>query len=214
MSAIKDIAIKDKTLAFRYFVSKAEKLTTATYILTESLKDAEPLKWRLRDRSLSLLSDLMARQFSAVINRTVFEILSLIDLALAGRLVSEANFNILRREYSALREGLVAGDYQTEDLDFSAPLPEKTIRSPQPAPSLLASRPFLASTENAPTRPDRVKLITEVIRGKGSAPIKDIAQALPALSSKTVQRELNRLVEKGIVKREGERRWSRYQLAP
>jgi DNA-binding transcriptional ArsR family regulator len=43
--------------------------------------------------------------------------------------------------------------------------------------------------------------------------IKDIASAIGGVSEKTVQRDLMTLVSQGTLKKEGERRWSRYSLA-
>lgn len=42
--------------------------------------------------------------------------------------------------------------------------------------------------------------------------IKDFAQVITGCSEKTIQRELLELVEKGVLKKEGERRWSTYYL--
>lgn len=42
--------------------------------------------------------------------------------------------------------------------------------------------------------------------------VKDFLSAIPGISEKTIQRELSDLVSSGVLKREGERRWSRYFL--
>ena len=55
------------------------------------------------------------------------------------------------------------------------------------------------------------KIISE-IRKHESVSIKDILRVLPNYSSKTLQRELIRMVEEGILEKTGERRWSRYSL--
>ena len=59
---------------------------------------------------------------------------------------------------------------------------------------------------------DREKSIMEEIKKMGVVNIKDISAVLPNLSEKTVQRELLNMVAKGILKKEGERRWSKYSL--
>ena len=63
------------------------------------------------------------------------------------------------------------------------------------------------------TPPDRAERIKTVLEAAGDASIKDISEVITDVSEKTIQRELNSLIEKGEVKREGERRWSRYSLA-
>jgi DNA-binding transcriptional ArsR family regulator len=60
---------------------------------------------------------------------------------------------------------------------------------------------------------DRGSRIKTVLEAKPEATIKDIAEVITDVSEKTIQRELNSLIEKGQVIREGERRWSKYSVA-
>jgi DNA-binding transcriptional ArsR family regulator len=60
---------------------------------------------------------------------------------------------------------------------------------------------------------DRAERIKTVLEAKPNATIKDIAEVITDVSEKTIQRELNSLIEKGQVIREGERRWSRYSVS-
>jgi len=59
---------------------------------------------------------------------------------------------------------------------------------------------------------DRAERIKTVLEAKPQATIKDIAEVITDVSEKTIQRELNSLIEKGQVVREGERRWSKYSV--
>jgi len=59
---------------------------------------------------------------------------------------------------------------------------------------------------------DRAERIKTVLEAKPQATIKDVAEIITDVSEKTIQRELNSLIEKGQVVREGERRWSRYSV--
>lgn len=54
--------------------------------------------------------------------------------------------------------------------------------------------------------------ILSVIKTKGNPSTKDIADVITDCSEKTIQRELLDMVAKGLLKKEGERRWSRYSL--
>ncbi len=54
--------------------------------------------------------------------------------------------------------------------------------------------------------------ILDIIKDKKSASIKDISDNIKDCSEKTIQRELIFMVKSGILKKEGERRWSRYSL--
>jgi len=60
---------------------------------------------------------------------------------------------------------------------------------------------------------DRSARIKTVLEAKPAATIKDIAEVITDVSEKTIQRELNSLIEKGQVVRDGERRWSKYSIA-
>lgn len=61
---------------------------------------------------------------------------------------------------------------------------------------------------------ERASLILAYLKtAHKKASIKDIARVVPGYSEKTIQRELAALIEQGLIKKEGERRWSLYTLA-
>lgn len=60
---------------------------------------------------------------------------------------------------------------------------------------------------------ERVEKIISIIKDKKDATIKDISSKLTDVSEKTIQRELNDLIEKGQIKKIGKKRWSRYQIS-
>ena len=55
--------------------------------------------------------------------------------------------------------------------------------------------------------------VLSVVKNKGQVTIKDITSLLKDTSVKTAQRELLQLVKEGVLKKEGEKRWSTYKLA-
>ena len=59
---------------------------------------------------------------------------------------------------------------------------------------------------------ERTEKIVAVIQQKGQVTIKDVAETFSGISEKTIQRELQKMVSSGVLKREGERRWSTYSL--
>jgi len=61
-------------------------------------------------------------------------------------------------------------------------------------------------------RSRRQEMILEVLKGGSGLTIKDFAKTIKDVSAKTIQRELLDLVARGVVRKEGERRWSRYSL--
>ncbi|MCR4330406.1 MAG: hypothetical protein NUV49_00790, partial [Patescibacteria group bacterium] len=60
---------------------------------------------------------------------------------------------------------------------------------------------------------DRKNVILRLAKEKGNINVKDVITVIPGLSEKTIQRELIALVKSNVLKKEGEKRWSRYSLA-
>jgi hypothetical protein len=60
---------------------------------------------------------------------------------------------------------------------------------------------------------DRVTRIKTVLEAKPDATIKDITDIITDVSAKTIQRDLNAMIDSGEVIRHGERRWSKYSIA-
>ena len=58
----------------------------------------------------------------------------------------------------------------------------------------------------------RRSVILDVVNRRGRVSVKDISQYVKDCSSKTLQRELLSLVAEGVLKKEGERRWSTYTI--
>ena len=60
---------------------------------------------------------------------------------------------------------------------------------------------------------ERKRLVLEVVQEKGIAMIKDFVGVIGGCSEKTIQRRLLELVHDGVLKKDGERRWSKYSRA-
>ena len=65
----------------------------------------------------------------------------------------------------------------------------------------------------SPIVKDRKETIAEILKEKGQVSIKDISDVIKNVSEKSIQRDLQSMIEKGQVIRQGERRWSVYSLA-
>jgi len=59
---------------------------------------------------------------------------------------------------------------------------------------------------------NRQDVILGMLKGGAKLTVKDFAQNIKGCSEKTIQRELINMVSMGLLKKEGERRWSRYFL--
>lgn len=60
---------------------------------------------------------------------------------------------------------------------------------------------------------NRRNAILKIIKDKKEVTIKDISTLIADCSEKTIQRELTNLVQEGVLKKVGEKRWSKYMLA-
>lgn len=60
---------------------------------------------------------------------------------------------------------------------------------------------------------DRQTEIIKLLKNKNNLTIRDFSLVIKGCSEKTVQRELFKLVRRGVLNKVGERRWSRYSLA-
>ncbi|MFT5280617.1 MAG: putative transcriptional regulator [Flavobacteriaceae bacterium] len=62
-------------------------------------------------------------------------------------------------------------------------------------------------------RAERTRAILQVVKDKKKVSIKDISEIILDCSEKTIQRTLNELIDKGLVAKEGDKRWSTYSLS-
>ena len=60
---------------------------------------------------------------------------------------------------------------------------------------------------------DRREAIKDILKSKGPSYIKDISTVIRDVSEKTIQRELQAMVDEGEITKSGERRWTTYALA-
>jgi hypothetical protein len=119
---------------------------------------------------------------------------------------------LLCKEYEEVAQRLVAGSHPspfvtTEDFRVSA-LPE--LEGPLPHSQFHLKDIKDTSRMSDKTQSERMSLILSFIQKNKRASIKDIAAVIKGCSEKTIQRELGALIEQGLVRKIGERRWSVY----
>ncbi len=170
------------------------------------------------------------------------ETISILNVAKISNLISEMNHQILVREIdqvvTLLRDRLAqnaenAGYILSESFFKTPDLFSSGFRSEQEAGSrkigefnkghntspqihgvsTVRSNQRHGNSENSQLKKtQRQQVIMELLKGQGGLTIKDFSKVIKDCSEKTIQRELLELVDKGMVKKEGERRWSRYSL--
>ncbi len=236
----KDIGLFNKGDYLVYSFKKTEKIVSAIYLVTSLIKDNEPMKWELREGGMSLLSVMMSLNGSEVVDRNRFlqsfftlsvQMFSFLKIALISGLVSEMNYSIISQEINSLIQYIK--DQSTASSNSSGFILSDSFFATDTAPVISDKGHTLNSkiahtsnaTQNAQNsvknkvmvikdkKDTRKNSILSILKKDSQLTIKDFVKVITDCSEKTIQRELIDLVEKGIVKRNGERRWSTYSLA-
>jgi hypothetical protein len=233
---------------FAYIYKKTEKLVTAVYMITNFIKDTEPLKWRIREKCLELLSLNVSLNTVSLSDRKDFlkkyqarsvEIVSLACIGQLSGLISEMNFEVLKREFGNLAQIIEKEENRKASEEtvvlgsnfFETPIAvpvQTTPRNPalaaavvppsMPAfthvqtPTVLYKKPE-PSAKKTESKNERQEAILKLLSQKDKLSVKDFTDTIKGVSDKTIQRELLSMVSSGVLKKEGERRWSTYSLA-
>jgi len=91
----------------RLSYTKANKLITALYMVTDIMDKDEPLKNKLRILGVEILSDITTMTRLNLV-RNIQGILSFLDIAFTMNMISEMNKNILVNEFARFKNSLVA----------------------------------------------------------------------------------------------------------
>lgn len=194
------------------------KIASAVYLITGFFADQEPLKWRLR----GLAGDLVSANFhdKGAISR---ELSNLFGLARAAGLVSDTNHDILVRELARIAEE--GANPLALLLETSRPVEAPKVAAQEETQTVPVVAP--ARTEYLPAVKDNIRefgavsvkkngrqsTIVSLLKRKKEIMIKDVTPLIPGCSEKTIQRELSEMVEEGILRKIGDKRWTRYTLA-
>lgn len=165
------------------------------------------------------------------------DIAGLLEIAFSDPSISQMNFSIVKQEFENLgntlnrlsengikeyfleREGerIVQESVSNNSGHPATASPVqkpagfyKTENSESKTKKTLPKKP---SPKKAKDKEERKDKIINYLKANNWASIKDISSVVPNCSTKTVQRELSDLVEQNVLKKKGERRWSRYALA-
>ena len=189
---------------------KIQKIASALYLITSFFDDKEPLKWRIRTLSTDLISNSIKDKPSISI-----EISSLFSMAKTAGLVSETNYNIVINELTRLVEEAE----KPLDLSFLKELAitEKALPPPQKIDYIkdnIIDKPVLKTFGAVSVKKNsRQSIIITILKRKREIMIKDVSPLINGCSEKTIQRELSAMVASGVLRKIGEKRWSRYSLA-
>lgn len=212
---------------YKYIFKKTERIVSVVFYITQSIEQTDKNKRQVEDIELAaralhdaILASLQARAHVAedVVQGTVHALVVLeskLKVAQAMGLIAVEVLQVVMNETDSVLRGL--GKYSNEesllaDRSTLAPLTQTTKRSAPERPATSAVNSAASGPSTASTGSSRQERIKTVIEAKEEVSIKDIADIITDVSEKTIQRELNAMIEDNIIKRIGERRWSKYTL--
>lgn len=176
-------------------------LTLGVYRVTQLFQKQEPLKFKLRDRALDVLTDLISaspnpgikkiEEVAPALNKNIEVIMDFLDLAESQNLADSRNFLVLRREYNKISEYIKERLKEKSQDSFCAPTLKKESVSAQRGKVVLANINL------------RQKKIIDVLKGNGDAQPGEILKFFNGLSKRTLRRDLGVLVKMGMVERVG-----------
>ncbi len=210
---------------------KSERIAHVTMILAEHADKSQ------RDEFHALVTDASSVPTSIVhlaagemdlaqVLAELFALMTAIRLLTTNNSITKETGRILVDELEALAEKLDASTrlspFVTSDDFLIPPMSEKAESRPslvsnELVKKTLAGPEILKDIHKGQThqitkdQQDRSTQVLAFVRENKGVSIKDIAATIKNCSEKTIQRELNVLISKGLVRRVGERRWSLYE---
>lgn len=221
--------IFDKDIRRVYVYKKAERLAKAIYLITPAFASSPALRDRVDRIAMGLVDAAVLSPSGArsALSRELLALSSVLSIARTGGLLSPMNADLIAREAQLLLEE-VAGYEEPRLLFDQAPTLAELARAatardrerPLPAPvraeqDMRAEAPplYKGHIKDKPAAAPRRAAILSVLESKGTSSIRDIAAMVRDVGEKTIQRELQSLVDEGAVTKSGSRRWTLYALA-
>ena len=214
--------IFEKDIKRVYIYKKAERLAKAIHLITPAFADSASLRNRIDAVAIGLVDAACLAPGAArtALARELLALSSVLSIARTGGMLSSMNAELIAREAHLLLQEVAAYEEPRLFLDDAptlATIAKHAGSSPRssgekkPAPR---AKPVVKDTMSVKDiATDRRSAILDMLRTKREGVrIKDISTVIRDVSEKTIQRELVALVEEGVVRKEGERRWSTYYI--
>ena len=227
-----------KNTDFNNIYNKSYRLAAAVFMISNVMEQSGELETKIKKLSLELVSMSVnlkdinfydAKKLISDIEKNSLELISMLDIASISGLVSKMNSSILKEEFQAFILELskfsekfennkntsvksIFGEASISNVNNNL---QKSTSSFQPKLNGgYVNENKLQNNTNGHKRKDmRKNMILDFIKGHKDVNIKDIVPNITGCSEKTIQRELSEMVRAGVLKKVGEKRWSRYSLA-
>lgn len=103
-------------LSNHHSYTKTDKLITALYMVTDTMEHDEPMRLKLRTLGTEILSDISLNSLNIYKGhiQKIDTVMSFLNIASDLRMISEMNFNILKKEFVLLKESLESNNTQNQ----------------------------------------------------------------------------------------------------
>lgn len=215
---IKDMSLLVEKPHLAFIFKKTQKVSQAIFMVSDMFDVTEPLRLSLRQSAADMVAHSVAflkkdnerNRVSNDLQGSLIVALSLSEAAYYIRLISEMNYLIIQAEIQGLLGAIDA--QKDKGLVLSRNFLEvEKVEEPK-RQTFVLDKKDIPKDKIQGNKTDRSQVILSMLGGGAELTIKDITAHLKGISEKTVQRELLSMVAKGILKKKGERRWSRYSL--
>jgi hypothetical protein len=211
---------------YKYIFKKTEKIVSVVFYIANNVERSFKGQSQIDDvlNAAKLVHDAILATLEVRVHvaeevirngaHTLIALESKLRVSQTLGIIAPEVMHVLTSEIDAVLRGMNKYLRQSnafDDLDYGLGTitEEKPIKQRRSKPAL--SEGATPSSEVSSTY-DRRERIKTVLEAKGEATIKDISEIITDCSEKTIQRELNAMIADNVVKRQGERRWSKYSL--
>jgi hypothetical protein len=209
-----------------HFYNKAERISSAVFLIANLIPEKEQLGLKIKNLTINMISYLahvkepnFPENMSYIGKVEVIkkQICSFMDISRDISLISDMNVEIIKRELDLLMDNLLEikakSNLLNDKLYLLSNNTESKVQSKNSVKSVESIKDITNNKRVDSKGHNRKRAILELIRFKKTADIKDVAAGIKGCSEKTIQRSLSSLVNEGLIRRVGERRWSKYLLA-
>ncbi len=219
-------SVFDKDIRRVFIYKKAERLAKVIHIITPAFLETPALRNRVDLIAVGLIdSAILSPTYSQnALARELLALSSILSIARTSGMLSIMNVNLIEEEVRTLLQEITAYEEPHISLDEVPSIAELAKASSSRRIIRSGSHDTIVNVKNNKTtrankgqndvKDKRIEAILSIIKVKGQVYIKDISTSIRDVSEKTIQRELTALVSKGILTRNGKRRWTSYTLSP
>lgn len=229
--------IFEKDIRRIYIYKKAERLAKAIHLVSPAFRSAPALRDRMDTIAVGLVDAAILPPSSAreQMSRELLALSSVLSIARTGLMLSPMNADLIAKEAHQLLQEVAAYEEPRLFLDDSPSLAalakeaaRESAREPvsQGVAEADVSKPTRSISVGARKQPTKGQLqghikdknaarrdaIKGILASKGPSYIKDISLMIRDVSEKTIQRDLQALIDSGEVSKKGERRWTTYSV--